>query len=759
MIRQELSDNFIEYAAAVNSDRAIPDARNGLKPVARRILYGAYKGGRSSSKPHVKAAKVVGDVMGELHPHGDTSIYDAMVRLSQPWELRYPLIDFHGNQGSITGDGAAAMRYTEVRLAKLAEDGMLRGLKKNCVDFMPNYDETTEEPMTLPSIFPNLLCNPNIGIGVAMSTSWASHNLREVANAINNYLDGKEPTLIGPDFPTGGIVINGKDIPAIMKTGKGSVKVRSRYKIEGDKLVFYEIPYGISVEDLLDNIGAACEDEKLFAEVSDVRDETNKKGVRIVVECVRGTNLDVVANKLFAKTKLQKSFSYNQVALVDRTPVLLNLKQAIEIYVKHNIECIVREAQFDLDKAQDRLHILEGLLKALEDIDNVIALIKQSESAKVAKVKLMEKYGFSEEQAKAILDMKLSKLANLEKIEIENEKAELIETIEELTQLVNNKDRQEKELRDRLAEIVKKYGDDRRTEIIDLEIPKEEKKVEIVAEDTIVIVSEQGSIRRVKPSTFKSQKRGGKGKKSADGMIISAVKTNTTNSLLLFSNLGKFYRISVNDIAETAQALTNYIKLGSNEKILTVASAADEEYIIFLTAKGMLKKSKLSEYEGGNRKTGVAALKLKEGDSVAKVLLVNDEDILLLSASGMSIRISTKEISAIGRTAAGVKGMTLADNDSLLSATIVREGEDYLFFCEDGHVKRIPQDEIRTSGRATVGKKIVKDKKVVDVVTVNTTSEILVYTTIGSVIKIAASDISNVISKVVEGKISKVSVV
>ena len=353
----ELGTNFIEYAAAVNSDRAIPDAKSGLKPVARRILYGAYDGGRTSSKPHVKAARIVGDVMGTYHPHGDSSIYGALVRLAQPWIMRYPLIDFHGNMGSVDGDGPAAARYTEARLSKLSEAGLLSGLKKNCVDFIPNYDETTEEPVTLPSIFPNLLCNPNTGIGVAMACNWLPHNLNEVADAIYKYLAGEKNILIpGPDFPTGGIIINKNDIPGILRTGHGSVKVRGKYNIEKQNIIFYEIPYGTKTEDLLTQIGKACDDKEIEG-INDIRNESNKKGLRIVIECEKGISPDSIVRKLFAKTDLQTSISYNQVALVDKTPTELNFMDCLKIYVEHNIECIVRESKFDLAKAQARLEI------------------------------------------------------------------------------------------------------------------------------------------------------------------------------------------------------------------------------------------------------------------------------------------------------------------------------------------------------------------------------------------------------------------
>ena len=472
---KELGQNFIEYAVAVNSDRAIPDSKSGLKPVAKRILYGAFDEGYSFSKPHVKCANIVGKVMADWHPHGDSSIYGALVRLAQPWVMRYPLIDFHGSMGNRDGDGPAAYRYTEARLAKISEDGMLAGIKKDNVDFIPNYSETKDEPVTLPAIFPNLLCNPNTGIGVAIASNWLCHNLCEVAQAIYDYMDNKEPMLPGPDFPTGGLVINKKDIPMIMKTGKGSVKVRGKYKVEKDSIVFYELPYGVATEALMTQIGEACEAGKIKS-VKDIRNESNRKnGFRLVIECEKGAPILSIVNELFKETDLQTSISYNQVALIDKTPTELNLKDSIKIYIDHNIDCIKRETEFDLNKAGAKLEVTEGLLKALEDIDNIIALIKASASAAAAKTALMQKYNFTEPQAKAIVDMKLGRLAGLERVQIETEKQDLLKLIDDLNNILANP---QSELRVRLGELVRKYGDERRTELVDLEIPKEERSMQ-----------------------------------------------------------------------------------------------------------------------------------------------------------------------------------------------------------------------------------------------------------------------------------------
>ena len=613
----ELSTNFIEYAAAVNSDRAIPNAVDGLKPVAKRIIYGAYAGGRTSNKPHVKCAKIVGDVMGSYHPHGDSSIYGALVRLAQNWVMRYPLIDFHGNVGNQAGDGPAAPRYTESRLAKITEDGMLQGIKKNNVDFIPNYDETTEEPVCLPSIFPNLLCNPNSGIGVAMACSWAPHNLTEVAAAINQYLNNEEPTLPGPDFPTGGVIINSKEIPTIMKTGHGSVKIRSKYEIDKQKIIFTEIPYGTTIEGLMEEIGKVS-DAKEIEGIDNIRDESNKKGVRIVVECDKSINPASIVNKLFSKTNLQNSFSYNQVALVDKVPTELNLKQCIEIYVEHNIKCIVRETKFELNKAIDRLEIVNGLLKALEDIDNIIALIKSSESAAAAKLALIDKYNFTDNQAKAILAMRLSSLAKLEKIELEKEAKELENKINDLTNILEDKNRQEEILKSRLDNLVKKYGDARKTELINIEIKPEEKIIEdVVPEDCVVILTQTGDIKRVPAKNFKVQRKNGKGVKSKNEIVMSMISTNTIDNLLLFTKKGKMFKIVVDEVpvgtnASKGSHVGTLINMDSNDEVIAITSLARSstaKYVVFFTKQGLMKKTYLEEYAKIKRSTGITAIK------------------------------------------------------------------------------------------------------------------------------------------------------
>ena len=713
----ELGTNFIEYAVAVNTDRAIPDATSGLKPVARRILWSSFESGRLFSKPHVKAARIVGDVMGAYHPHGDSSIYGALVRLSQSWVMRYPLIDWHGNNGNIAGDGAAHMRYTEARLSKLAEDGMLNGIKKKNVDFIPNYSEDAEEPITLPSIFPNLLCNPNTGIGVAMACNWLPHNLGEVAQAIYDYIDGKEPMLPGPDFPTGGIVINSKDIPGIMATGHGSVKVRGQYKIEKQNIIFYEIPYGTTIEGLLSEIGEVC-DKKEIEGIAEIRDESNKKGLRIVIECQKGVDPGTIVKKLFAKTNLQTSVSYNQVALINKTPTELNLKKCIEIYLQHNIECLIKEINFDLDKMKARLHIVEGLLIALEDIDNVIALIKASASSEAARTKLIEKYKIDDIQVKSILAMRLSSLAKLEKVELEAEKDGLVKDIADLTELLGSQERQIKVIRERLQDIVKKYGDARRTILDNIEVKPEEKEIETVTpEDVVVILSQTGDIKRVAKSSFRTQRKGGKGVKTEDDAILDTIATNTIDTLLVFTDTGKMYRLLVDNVPAGTNAakgvkISTLINLEPNEKVIAITSLDrknNKKYVVFITKQGLFKKTLLEEYTKTKRSTGIAAINIKEGDSLANIELMDEEDMIIITKQGQSIHFETKDIAAIGRVTAGVKAIKLAEDDEVLVGLPIKNNEDTVaVFAENGQAKKTALSEFPIQGRGGKGVVVYK---------------------------------------------------
>ena len=703
-IINELSTNFIEYAAAVNSDRAIPDARDGLKPVAKRILWSAFEEKRFFNKPHVKAARIVGDVMGKYHPHGDSSIYGAMVRLSQPWVMRYPLIDWHDSNGNIAGDGPAAARYTEARLAKISEDGLLSHVKEDNIDFIPNYDESLEEPVCLPSSLPNLLCNPNSGIGVAMACSWAPHNLRDVASAIYSYMDGNIPQLPGPDFPTGGLIINGKDIPNIYKTGHGSVKIRARYKIEDNKIIFYEVPYGQTIEGLLEELNELCESKTLEG-IKDAHDESNKKGIRIVIEVAKGLDPSTMAENIYRKTNFQSSFSYNQVALVDKTPTELTLEDCCRIYVEHNKDCLRKELTFNLIKATDRLEIVKGLLRALEDIDNIIKLIKSSENSKIAKESLIEKYDFTENQAKAILAMRLSSLTKLDSVELNKEREELWAEIDMLNNILLNENLQLDLIKDRLKDLVKKYGDERRTEITNIEIkPEAKEKKEIIPEDVVVVINQAGDIKRIPKMSFKVQRKAGKGIKSAEENILSSFATNTLDTVMLFTSTGKMYKLPVDKIPEGSNTtrginLQTIFSFESKEKLqaaINLKHNTNAEYVVFFTKQGLIKKTKLEEYTNLKKNIGTAAIKLKEGDSLASVTFLKDEDVIVLTEKGMNIRFETKSISPIGRVTSGRKAIKLAEGDSVIVGLPVNRKDEQKFFIvgsKVGNVVKIPIED------------------------------------------------------------------
>ena len=745
----ELGLNFIEYAVAVNSDRAIPDAKSGLKPVAKRILYGAYDCGFSSNKLHVKCANIVGNVMAEWHPHGDSSIYGALVRLSQPWVMRYPLIDFHGSNGNIDGDGPAAYRYTEARLSKFTEEGLLAGIKKKNVDFIPNYSETKDEPVTLPAIFPNLLCNPNAGIGVAMACSWACHNLNEVADAIYAYMDGEEPMLPGPDFPTGGLIINKNDIPNIMRTGHGSVKIRGKYNIEGNNIVFYEIHNKVGTEALMNQIGEAADSEKIKG-IVDIRNESNKKGYRLVIECDKKASALTIVNKLFAETNLQTSFSYNQVALIDKTPTELNLKDCIKIYIEHNLECIKKEAQFDLEKASKRYEVVEGLLRALEDIDNIIALIKSSDNSKHAEQNLIEKYNFTENQAKAICAMKLGSLAKLEAVELNTEKADLAKIISDKNILINEETARLSELRTRLMAFVAKYGDPRRTELAQIEVPKEEKEIEYVEpEKCVVVMTESGLIKRVPTASFRTQNRNTKGVKTQDDITNAVIRTNTIDNLMIFTNKGKMYRLLVDNIPvgtnkSQGVPINSLVSMEGDEVATTMYSLyrdTDAKYVLFITETGLVKKTALEEFTKTKKKTGIAAIKIKEGDKLASVSLIKDEDIILLTKNGQGIRFKSSEINPSGRVAMGVKGITLKPEDKVVAGLVVRhDTDDLAIFAENGLAKKIKLTELVSQKRAGKGVIVYKNNNIASATLITSGDRILVCGTKTSLC-VAADDI------------------
>lgn len=748
-LTHELGTNFINYAMAVNTDRSIPDATTGLKPVHKRILYCALDDGLTSNKKHVKCANIVGSMLAKWHPHGDSSVYEALVRLSQPWVMRYPLIDFHGNQGNQCGDGPAAYRYTECRLAKISEDGMLAGVKKHCVDFQPNFDETRDEPINLPAIFPNLLCNPNSGIGVAMACSWAPHNLNEVAAAINDYLSGKEPMLLGPDFPTGGTILNKDDVPKIMASGKGSVRIRAKYTHEGNDIIFYEIPYGVTVEKIMQELNELSDIEGALDGVTAIRDETTKKSVRIVLKCKKDANQSKILSRVFSDTSLQSSFSYNQVALVNGEPKLLNLKDCIEIYVNHNIGCITKEYSFDLAKAQARLHIVEGLLKALEDIDNIVALIRSSKSAATAKVALQDKYNFSEEQAKAIVDMKLGKLAGLEKMEIEQEKAELNNTINEIQTVLSSHDKLIEVLQKRLNNIVTKYGDSRKTELTQVAIEKKAKEpVVIEPKDCVIVINSKNAIKRIDAKSFKPQKRNTAGVKTSDTVIFSQ-RTNTQDVLMVFTSKGKMYRMVVDNIPEGTNTsigapISSLIEFENNEvpmAFTTLTRNTNKKFIFFATKKGIVKKVPLEEYDNMKR-TGIVAIKFKDGDELAAVTFIDQEEMMLITKNGMCIRFVAAGMPISSRIAQGVKGMSIAENDQVIAALPISDPADYLaVVSENGFGKKTELKEFTVQNRGGKGLACHKEH-IAGAAIINDSNNILINGDKTSIV-IAASELPN----------------
>lgn len=717
-IIDELSENFIEYAAEVNQDRAIPDAKSGLKPVAKRILWGAHQMGAASSKAHVKCATIVGEVMGKYHPHGDSSIYQAMARLSQDWVMRYPLIDWHGNKGNIIGSGPAADRYTEARLSKLAEQGMLDNIKKKNVKFGLNFSDTLDEPDTLPAIFPNLLCNPNTGIGVALACSWAPHNLKEVAQAIYDYMDGKEPSLPGPDFPTGGTIINKDDITNIMKTGHGTVKIRGNYRIEKNKIIFYEIPYGIIIQPLIEDIAAVC-DEKQIEGVKRVYDDTSKKtGIRVVIECDKTANPDIVVQQLFAKTNLQSSFSYNQVALVDKNPIELNLKDCIKIYIEHNEDCIKRETEFDKKKAEDRLHVVKGILIALEDIDNVINIIRNSEDPEKD---LMKRYPIDAIQTKAILDIRLARLAKLEKVKFETERDDLSEKIANLQKLLLSEELQLAVIKERLNTLVSKFGDDRKTKLTQVELSKTPKKEkpEIIPEDCVVVITQTGLIKRIPTKSFRTQKRNTVGVKNGDDIIKYTTKTNTVDTLMIFSSSGRMYRLAVDSIPEGTNvsrgvSLRTLVKMEDSERPIAYSSLKNDttaKYAFFATKNGIVKRVPLSEYRETKRSTGIIALTLRENDHLAAVTFIEDENIILFTKKGMSIRFASSDLPISSRIAQGVKGITLGEDDEVIACLPVHKTTDYLAIVSvNGLGKKVDLKEFNTQGRGGRGLQVGKSE-------------------------------------------------
>ena len=710
----ELSQNFIDFSHEANCQRAFADARDGLKPGQRACLWEMYFKGYSSSKPHVKSAKISGGTVASWWPHGTTAIYDTFARMSQPWINNIPEVDWHGGNGSIQISGeAAADRYTEARLAKTTEEGMLQNLKKHNVPMKLNFSEDEEWPEVFPAIYPRLMINGCQGIGSTIANVWLPHALDVIAASINDYvLTGNiDYSKLYPSFPTGGIIINQKELHNIYETGKGRVILRGKTTIEDNKILISEMPYQVYVEPFIEQIKELINKEELTG-ISNILNKSNKNNLLIEIECDE-TPLKVL-NKLYAKTDLQKTFNANQYALVGKTPKLLTYKEYLDIFLNHNYDCIKKEFEFDLDKSQKRLELVIGLIKALEDIDNIINLIKSSESSSDAIKNLISKYQFTELQAKGIVDMKLGRLAKLEKVELNKEKKELTSNIEEYQQIINSEEKRKELYLERFNNFVKKFPNPQKTEITQITEPtKKDKEIEFVEpEKCVVVLTESGLVKRIPAISFKTQRRNGKGVKTQDDITSMVIRTNTIDSLMIFTNKGKMYRLLVNDIPEgtnvsKGQSIKSLITMDINEQptvIYSIYRDTDAKFVLFTTKNGIVKKTPLDEYIKTQKRTGIAAINIREDDELVSVNLIKDEDILFITSGGYSMRIKAEDISISSRIAIGYKGITLHSDDSVVAVLPIRNNEDSLaIFSTNGMGKKFPVSECPVQNRGGKG--------------------------------------------------------
>jgi len=758
-IIEEVEQSFLDYSMSVITDRAIPAAEDGLKPVQRRILWGMLEGGFKSDKPTVKCARPVGDVMGKYHPHGDSSIYGALVTMSQPWTMRYPLIDFQGNNGSRDGDNPAAYRYTECRLSKVSE-ATLEHIKDDAVDWVDNFDETEKEPVYLPGKFPNLMCNGTTGIAVAMACNFAPHNLKEIMDAaIWVEENGKENVIAddlmqfvkGPDFPTGGIIVNQKELKSVYSTGKGRVRLRGEYTIENkngyETIVFTSIPYKVSKEQLSSEIDALCEEGKLTG-ISEIRDETNKKGVRFVIECNKGISGDVIAKKLYSLTDLETVFSVNNVALVNHKPQQLTLYQMIKVYLDHQRDVFIRMTQHEYNELQIKIEVLNGLIRANEDIDNVIQLIKKSKDKTDARNKLIEKYQLSARQADAILDMKLSRLSQMETMDLLNDRAEKEKRCLYLNEILTNDSFASAQLVLSLKAFRDKFADERRTKIIQVNEDPEEKEIEgIQPEDCVVCVTENGNVKRVPSASFRAQRRNGKGVRTQDDISVMTLRTNTIDALLIFSSYGKVYRLPVidipvgNNVARGVNVAT-LVPMEQGEKFVTVASVDHGDktsFVWFLTANGLIKKTPISEYLNIKRKTGIVATTLRENDHLVKVFITDNHPILIVTKEGKAIKIDGTEVAPSSRISSGVKGIGLNETDKCVTMIPLTKSQ-VIIFTKTGGAKRMDATEFVMQHRGGKGIICLKNEEIVDILGVEEDSNVLI-TGSAQAICIAVNDI------------------
>lgn len=764
--------SFLDYAMSVIVARALPDVRDGLKPVHRRILYGMNELGVTPDKPYKKSARIVGDVMGKFHPHGDFAIYESMVRMAQDFSYRYMLVDGHGNFGSVDGDGAAAMRYTEARMSKITLE-MLRDINKDTIDFQPNYDGTEREPVVLPARFPNLLVNGATGIAVGMTTNIPPHNLGEVISGIHMLMKNPDVTtadlmeaIPGPDFPTGAIVMGKSGIRKAYETGKGTVTLRAKVEIDEQangkqQIVVHELPYMVNKARLIERIAELAREKKIEG-ITDVKDESDREGMRVTIDVRRDVSASVVLNNLYKLTLMQTTFGFNMLAIVNGTPKILSLKQILQYYLKHQEEVIRRRTEFELKKAKARAHILEGLRIALDHIDAIINIIRGSQSPDVAKDRLMNEYQLSDKQAQAILDMRLVRLTGLERDKVENEYSKTMAAIADYEDILAKPERIDKIIYEELLEIQEKFGDERRTELMVGEVLSIEDEDLIEEENVVVTLTHNGYIKRLPTSDFKAQNRGGRGVQGMgvhdDDFIEHLLTTSTHDELLFFTNVGKVYRMKAYEIPEygrTAKGIPviNLLDISADEKIQTVINIpADkvqtdkEMYLFFITRQGTVKRTSVNEF-GNIRKNGLKAITLREGDELINVLATDDsKNIIIGTHQGYAVSFDEKDIRSMGRSAAGVRGIRLRDNDYVIGSAILEPESKVFVISENGYGKQTAASEYPIKGRGGKGIKTTniteKNGPLAGLTTVNGDEDIMVITDKGVMIRFKISDVS-----------------
>ena len=768
-LTSEMKTSFIDYAMSVIVARALPDVRDGLKPVHRRILYGMNELGVSPDKPHKKSARITGDVMGKYHPHGDSSIYEAMVRMAQWWSYRYMLVDGHGNFGSMDGDGAAAQRYTEARMSRIALE-MLRDINKNTVDFTDNYDASEREPLVLPARFPNLLVNGATGIAVGMATNIPPHNLGETIDAVKLMMDNPDVTtrelmevLPGPDFPTGALVMGKSGIHKAYETGKGSIVLRSRTEIEvtksgRERIVVTEFPYMVNKTKVHEHIVRLVQ-EKRIEGITAVRDESNREGVRFVIEVRRDASANVILNNLFKMTQMQTNFGFNMLAIQSGVPKILSLRQILGAYIEHQKEVVTRRTIFDKEKAEARAHILEGLLIALDHIDEVIRIIRNSQTDAEAQAELMAKFKLSERQSQAILDMRLRRLTGLERDKIQSEYDDLVSLIADLADILAKPERVATIIKEELEEVKRKFGDPRRTELMVGEVLSLEDEDLIEETDVLITLSNKGYIKRLDQAEFTAQKRGGRGVQGTgvkdDDFVRELVSTSTHDHLLFFTNKGRVYRLKGYEIPEygrTAKGLpiVNLLKLDDGESIQTIINVeqdrSDEAYLFFTTRQGLVKRTNVAEFSN-IRQNGLKALNLRDEDELINVFLTDgNTDVIIGTKYGYSVRFNESVVRNMGRSATGVRGVNLREGDKVVGASVVTDQDEVLIITEKGYGKRTIASEYPTKGRGGKGIKTAniteKNGALAGLLTVKGDEDLMIITDTGVMIRTGVANIS-----------------